>query len=760
MALNLNKAKIGQKILLLAVACGVLGASSFFQPLSLALYSLQTKAAVKAVSGDIVVVGIDSPSINEVGRWPWPRDKQAELLRKIDSYNPAAIYVDVGYQGKTDKAADDALRNTLENLNAPTKVIALVSGTNEESAQTIFSNKSAVGSVEHVSAQTPYLFGFVWRLPTSVQTERGRIPTAAASIAKFREQKPSYFSIDYTYDPNTVPVYSAKDIFNQSLKKKDLQGKIVLLGSTDPTQQDIHSLPGWGDQPGVLVHALGAETLKDGLPINWGWLFFFAAALVICGFQLTQFGFRFSKFISWASIFAISVSSTWLTTVNIGNDPVAALLLVGSVGILVSSQKAALIRSQRYAETGLLDMAGYMVEEVVSNAVFIGATLVRAQTRLGYVRQEDGMAIMKEVGHRLSTVIDEQQITHNDDQQFLWEMPSIPTQKLADHLEGLRQLFAEPILINSRKIDIDIHFGVDRNVNKNIKSRMESALAASVEASQSQSTFTIATTIEFESLLQSQFNSEFETAINNGDIELTLEAQENLRNGEVNSAAASLRWTHPAYGQINTGKLFEIARSTGNLKIMGKYVCKQTIMAAGQLVGSAPGFNISVKVATEIILIQGFGSEMLQLTLEAQCLPSNITFEVVDLHDYKYSEAAHKAVRDLQILGFRIGIGNFGTTDADIEFFKKFQPDEIFLAKSFSAELLGSTSNEIFALGALRIAKANHVVTIADGIDDRDVLAALRRHGCDRGRGKILSIPLDLNRFLSSSVAKVNKKVG
>ena len=186
------------------------------------------------------------------------------------------------------------------------------------------------------------------------------------------------------------------------------------------------------------------------------------------------------------------------------------------------------MRSQRHAATGFFNMTGYLVEEVVSNALFIGATLMRAETRLGYVRQEDEIAIMKQVGHRLSTVIDEQQLTHNDHQQFLWEMPSISTSKLAEHLDGLRQLFAEPLLINGRKIDIDIYFGVDRNVNKNIKSRMESALAASIDASVSQSSFTIATTADFYNVLQPQFASEFATAMHNGDLELVLEAQQVL----------------------------------------------------------------------------------------------------------------------------------------------------------------------------------------------------------------------------------------
>ncbi len=307
---------------------------------------------------------------------------------------------------------------------------------------------------------------------------------------------------------------------------------------------------------------------------------------------------------------------------------------------------------------------------------------------------------MKEVGHRLSTVIDEQQITHNDNQQFLWEMPIIATNKLADHLEGLRQMFAEPLLINGRKIDIDINFGVDRNVNNNIKKRMETALEASVEASKSLSTFIIATTIEFDGILTSQFNSEFETAVKNGDIELVLEPHKNLTNGLIEAASASLRWTHPAYGQIDTAKLFTIARETNNLNRVTSYLCAQAIEAAAELNQNLTDFTVSIKIATAFILNGGFVAEMLGIATNAQCRPGNVMFELIDLHDYKFNDQALRAIHELQQKGFRVAVGNFGMTDADIDFIKRFEPNEIVLAKSFSAELLGSKSNEIFAVGA------------------------------------------------------------
>ena len=37
----------------------------------------------RPTSGQVVIVDIDEPSLKEYGQWPWPRNKVAELTRRI-----------------------------------------------------------------------------------------------------------------------------------------------------------------------------------------------------------------------------------------------------------------------------------------------------------------------------------------------------------------------------------------------------------------------------------------------------------------------------------------------------------------------------------------------------------------------------------------------------------------------------------------------------------------------------------------------------
>ena len=52
---------------------------------------------VRPVGQEIVIVAIDEPSIQEIGRWPWSRTTQAKLVDAISRDNPSVIGLDILY---------------------------------------------------------------------------------------------------------------------------------------------------------------------------------------------------------------------------------------------------------------------------------------------------------------------------------------------------------------------------------------------------------------------------------------------------------------------------------------------------------------------------------------------------------------------------------------------------------------------------------------------------------------------------------------
>jgi CHASE2 domain-containing sensor protein len=48
-------------------------------------------------SGDVVLVKIDDPSLRQVGRWPWPRRRHAELTDALSKAGAKRIFYDIAF---------------------------------------------------------------------------------------------------------------------------------------------------------------------------------------------------------------------------------------------------------------------------------------------------------------------------------------------------------------------------------------------------------------------------------------------------------------------------------------------------------------------------------------------------------------------------------------------------------------------------------------------------------------------------------------
>jgi len=85
--------------LLLAIVVGVFSAAlTYFhlvKPLDRMVYDAFNEVSHMSVADDLVIVAIDENSLRELGRWPWPREKHVELLRRLSAAGVAAVAMDI-----------------------------------------------------------------------------------------------------------------------------------------------------------------------------------------------------------------------------------------------------------------------------------------------------------------------------------------------------------------------------------------------------------------------------------------------------------------------------------------------------------------------------------------------------------------------------------------------------------------------------------------------------------------------------------------
>jgi adenylate cyclase len=96
--------------------CLIFNSTEPFNVLSRALYDYNLDKTVKEdYNHDIVVVGIDDASLNEIGAWPWDRKVYIPFLQTLKQQGAKVIAFDVMFNQKGNEESDRAFAEELKN---------------------------------------------------------------------------------------------------------------------------------------------------------------------------------------------------------------------------------------------------------------------------------------------------------------------------------------------------------------------------------------------------------------------------------------------------------------------------------------------------------------------------------------------------------------------------------------------------------------------------------------------------------------------
>jgi CHASE2 domain-containing sensor protein len=262
--------------MLLATICGLLGAA---EPLEDLLRGGRNMIRARPADQKVVVVGLDEKTYDHFGTLAFSRKYDAILIRNLVAMGARHIYFDRTYSDPTTPEDDNALIDALRS--APGKVSLGVMLSNDKlrhqtvimapvrSFRTVAQMATLTGSNKPFSLSAELYYAMTFQGRT--------IPSVSASIAGYKGTPDTFYRPDWSIQMTTIPTFSFIDILDGKVDASQLRGKDVLVGMTTPRVPDFHGIAGQGWLPGVYFHAVGAQTLREGHPANWGW----APALIL-----------------------------------------------------------------------------------------------------------------------------------------------------------------------------------------------------------------------------------------------------------------------------------------------------------------------------------------------------------------------------------------------------------------------------------------------------------------------------------------------
>ncbi len=282
-------------------------------------------------------------------RWPFPRRYYARVLDNLHRAGARVIAVDIQFTEPSDPTDDNDLFNAVGNDHP---VVLGTSDVKGNTGQTSILGGNANLKAADASPGDTLFFpdkdGVIRKTQYSIQG----LKTFGVAVAEAYRGHPvpaSWFGgrtkpvpIDFAYPEGDIPTFHMSDVW----AGKDLsafRGKIVFVGPTDQTLQDIHATPTDPGMAGVELQANAANTVLHELPLSSASSALAIVLIVVFGLVQPLASMRLTRL--WSVWIAVAVGIAYVVAVqlafNSGTildlvDPLVALAagMVGSLAVL------------------------------------------------------------------------------------------------------------------------------------------------------------------------------------------------------------------------------------------------------------------------------------------------------------------------------------------------------------------------------------------------------------------------------------------
>lgn len=255
--------------------------------------------------------------------------------------------------------------------------------------------------------------------------------------------------------------------------------------------------------------------------------------------------------------------------------------------------------------------------------------------------------------------------------------------------------------------------------------------------------------LDAHSLAQLTLRSDLAAAIQHGALALHYQPKVDLAANRVLGVEALVRWPHPQRGLLEPDAFLPVAEQRGMMLELTQWVIQESLRQYAewrrQGVSLPVAVNLSSSVLYDLTLPDFIGAQLARWGLDASALELEITENATMANP----ERALTILQRLHRMGISMAIDDFGTGYSSLGYLKSLPVCKIKIDKSFVMEMLISRSDAKIVHATIDLAHNLGLEVIAEGVEDREVLALLDQLRCDGAQGYCISRPLPGNEVLS-----------
>jgi EAL domain-containing protein (putative c-di-GMP-specific phosphodiesterase class I)/CHASE2 domain-containing sensor protein len=739
------------KILAAAICIALLcGGMNLLGPLELFANIARARLRTHPPSGQMVVVAIDEQSTNAFGATPWPRQRYAELIRRLHAAGARRIGIDALAWGEDSPAGDDQFERALADADGSVVLPVRMTSDSLTARNTVdlpanrFRRHAQIASTNLII----YWGSMVYDSPYGMTLAGKKIPSMASAMARVDDGKRTSFPIDYSVDLHAMPTVSAVDILNNRWNATRFAGKDVLIGETTNTLR--YGTPGFDQLPIVYIHAAATESLYEGRPVSMGWFPLTALAAAVAAFYLFQRRRLLARVVLSAGFVLVAGLPLLAENMHVYFEmmPALALLVTASSTRLVSNLR------QSLRNKGLVNVASGQpnLNALRENVTRLTPTVVVARI-LNFAEvttalpSECEKELVDQIVNRLSVGTNGDTIYQADDGLFIWLVDTANDELVGEQLMALHGLFRSPVVVAGRLIDLSVAFGLDTDTSRTHVQRVSSALVAADRAAAEGRRWMTYDPAELEDAeWKMSLLARLDQAVERDEIWVAYQPKIELSTGRIIGAEALARWSHPEKGEIPPSQFIPAAERSGRIENLTTYILDRAVAATAALHRDGHrDFSIAVNLSARLLDSPGLLS-MVSDTLDRHGLaPHHLILEITETTAMTSQDGIVEALEMLSASGVRLSIDDYGTGFSTLDYLKRIPADEIKIDRSFVSMLEKSQSDRIMVHSTIQLAHSLGRRAVAEGVENAVVLNELRLMQCDYVQGYHTGRPMKIS---------------
>jgi len=780
--------------------------SNLPERLDLVLYDLLLRVQYQAPNERVMIVAIDEPSLQVLGRWPWSRRVHARLLDKLTEAEVQAVGFDILFaESETDDPTAD--RQFARAIQRNGRVVLAVAPGTVGAGNRISEILPLPALAEKAAALAHVDFEldsdgisrglFLWaglgdahwpafalalaelaephgRNPYTRSPDRGSEDPALQNWV--RDQ---LMLIPFVDPQRRFHQVSYLDVLSGKVPAARLRGRIILIGYTASGLGDAPATPvSWRQQrtPGVVMnaHALNALLEHGGiLPLTTH-----SRLLLSLGFLVglyLAFIYLPGRYMLWIMLGGVAAVLSCSLVLLIGFHrwfpPVALLLALGlSYPLWSWYQLESASRALRRLEHRIRHQARHdpvtrlpnreMLQEDLQQAIaeadlhrgHLGLLILsldrfrEINNRLGL---KGGDLLLNRVAERLRKVVrDNDVVARLGSDEFALLMVDLQDEKpLIDMAGRLLYTFRHPLEVAGQEFILCPSIGANLHPQggRDSESLLHNTYTAMQKAKHDKARefWFYDEGIKIQMLARNDLENALNLALQHGEFELFYQPQVSAVDTRIVGVEALLRWHRPRHADIPPAEFIPLAEGNGQIIPIGKWVLEQACHQAQQW--RREGLA-EIRMAVNLSAVQfshPYLVDDVAEILQASGLPPHLLeLELTETSLMRDMYAANATLTGLKALGIQLAIDDFGTGYSSLSYLKSFPMDRIKIDRCFVSELEANPETAEITLAIIDMAHRLKLSVIAEGVETPAQQHFLRRHRCHQLQGYLFGRPV------------------